>query len=370
MKNVHGIIYAYHGFQDLRELCAHRTGASLPFCGRYRLIDFALSSLMNAGIHDVGIIMQKDYQSLMDHLGSGRTWDMSRRTDGMRLLPPYGLPDSRKGVYEGCMEALNAVHSYIHDIQEEYVVLIRGDLCASVDISAAVAQHIASGADVTAVCTAATPVGVHHRFVPGDSGFAEQILCRQTAAGPGVASLETYVMSKQKLLELVSWCAERNRLHFHRDAMMHLMSKGGRVGIYMHKGYARHIVSVSDYYEANMDMLDAEKRAELFPEDRRVTTRERSDVSTYYGDMASVKNSLVADGCLIEGSIENCILFCGVEIAAGSRLKNCIVMNDTVIGPNVELGCVISDKHVEISPFVTLTGNHKLPLVIPKASKI
>lgn len=370
MNNVHGIIHAYHGYAELRELGSHRTGASMPFCGRYRLIDFALSSMMNAGIHDVGVIMQKGYQSLMDHMGSGRTWDMSRRADGLRLLPPFGLPDATKGLYEGCMEALSAVHSYLRDIKQEYVVLARGDLCANVDIEKAVVQHLSSNVDVTAVCTTRTLPYVHHSFILGEDGLARQLLCLQSGDTGGINSLEIYIMSKSRLLELVDWCAQRGRLHFHRDALMHLLREGGKVGIYMHEGYARHIVDVNDVYEANLDMLDAEKRAQLFLEDRQVTTRERIDVSTYYGDGASVKNSLIADGCIIEGSVENCVLFCGVQVAAGATLKNCVVMNDTVIGPNVELDCVISDKNVHISPYVSLTGNTKLPIVIPKESKI
>ena len=370
MNNVHGIIYAYHGFAELRELGTHRTGSSLPFCGRYRLIDFALSAMMHAGIHDVGVIMQRDYQSLMDHLGSGRTWDMSRRTGGMRLLPPYGLPNSQKGLYEGCMEALGAVRSYLGDIKQEYVVLHRGDLCANIDLESLVARHIASGADVTAVCTTRAQHRVHHRYVVGPDGFVEQLLCRQTQEERGVASLEVYVMRKQRLLELVDWCAERSRLHFHRDAMTHLLSEGGRVAVYMHDEWSRMIVSVNDYYEASMDMLDERCRRELFDEARYITTRERMDASTYYADGARVRNSLIADGCIIEGDIENSVIFCGVKCAPGAVLRNCIVMNDTVIGTNARLGCIISDKNVKISPYVTLTGNEKLPLVIPKESEI
>lgn len=370
MNNVQGIVYAYHGFSELRELGTHRTGASLPFCGRYRLIDFALSSMMNAGIHDVGVIMQRGYQSLMDHLGSGRTWDMSRRTGGMRLLPPYGLPDAHKGVYGGCMEALAAVHSYLTDIKQEYVVLERGDLCANIDLGSVIEQHLRGGADVTAVCAREIKSDSFHCFIPGEDGFAGQILCRHHGEVVGLASLEVYVMKRDLLLELVEWCAERGRLHFHRDALSHLMAEGGKVGLYVHEGYARHITSVAEYYDANMDMLDAELRRQLFTEERHVTTRERSDVSTYYGDTAHVRNSLIADGCVIEGDVENCVVFCGARIEAGSTLRDCIIMNDTVIEPNVSLRNIISDKNVRVSPYVTLSGSRRLPLVIPKDSSI
>ena len=376
MKNVHGIIYAYNSFPELRELGTHRTGASLPFCGRYRLIDIALSSMMNAGIHDVGVIMQRGYQSLMDHLGAGKTWDMARVSGGMNMLPPYGLPDSHKGFYEGTMEALNAISSYLNeDVKAEYILLTRGDICANVDMEALVEAHLASGDDITAVCTppkAATYVHnhAHHRVELDETGHVTEIYNRQTTDERGFGLLETYVISRAKLLEMMRWCAEGSRLHFHKDALTHFLAKGWKVGSVIHAGFARHITCVDDYWDANMDMLDPELRAQVFPEDRPVATRERSDVSTYYAKGSKVKNSLVADGCIIEGEVENCIIFCGAKIGKGSVLKNCIILHDTIIGEGVSLDCVIADKNVEVSPYTSLKGNRRLPLVIPKASKI
>ena len=220
------------------------------------------------------------------------------------------------------------------------------------------------------MCTASPLSDVHHSYIAGKNGIADQLLCMQEE-NVGVQALETYIMSKDLLIEIVEWCAHRGCIHLHRDAIMHLMmDERKKIGIFMHEGYARMIVNVMGYYEANMDMLDEKKRAQLFPPERHVTTRRHINVSTYYGDEAKVKNSLVADGCIVEGSVENCILFPGVKIASGSALKNCIVMNDTVIGSNVELSYIIADKDVHISPFVSLTGNPKLPLVIPNRSRI
>jgi len=375
MKNVHGIIYAYHAFSELRELGTYRTGASLPFCGRYRLIDIALSSFMNAGIHDVGVIMQRGYQSLMDHLGAGKFWDMARNSGGMNMLPPYGLYDSHKGFYEGTMEALNAIGSYLADVKADNILITRGDLCANVDVEALVNAHLESGADITAVCT--PPISpdyvhkhAHHRVELDSEGYVTELYNRQYTDERGYGLLETYVIKRDKLLQMMRWCAEGNRLHFHKDALTHFLGKDFSVKAFIHEGYARHICSVEDFWEANMDMLKPELRAQLFPEDRPVATRERSDVSTYYASGSKVRHSLVADGCIIEGEVENCILFSGVKIGKGAVLRNCIIMNDTLIGEGVELENVISDKIVEISPYVTLVGSPKLPLVIPKASKI
>ncbi len=371
MKNVHGIVYAYHSFPELRELGALRTGASLPFCGRYRLIDIALSSLQNAGIHDVGVIMQKGYQSLMDHLGSGKTWDMARKEGGMNMLPPYGLPDSHKGSYEGTMEALSAIRSYLDDIiKADYVLVTRGDLCANIDMEELVKKHMEGDADITCVVHPDVTNYIHHRVEIDEKGIVTQLLSRQTTGERGYAMLETYMISRKKLLEMIDWCAEGGRLHFHKDALQHFLSEGWKIATVMHEGYARHITCVDDYYQANMDMLDPELRSQVFPAERPVSTRERSDVSTYYAAGSKVRNSLVADGCVIEGELENCIVFGGVKVGADSVLKNCIILHDTVVGENVSLNCVISDKNVKISPYNSLKGNRRLPIVIPKGSKI
>ena len=323
MTDVHAIVYAYHSSPRLGELTRTRTNASLPFAGRYRLIDFALSSLSNAGVRDVGVIMQRDYQSLLDHLGSGKAWDLSRRRGGMRLLPPFG---NSRGDYSGTAEALNAVISYVRDIPQEHVILMPADILCNIDVAAAVNRHVQSGCGVTAVCTRRTPNGTHYRFTTDDTGRVRQI----------AAYLE----------------------------------RGGTMDVTMHDGYFARIDAVEDYFAASMDMLLPGPRASLFPTDRPVRTKERADVSTYYGEHARVENSLVADGCIIEGTVKNCVLFRGVRVAPGAMLENCILMQDTVICEGAALKFIISDKDVRVSPYVTLTGSEKLPLVIPKGSEL
>ncbi len=371
MNNVHGIVYAYHAFPELKTLGARRTGAALPFCGRYRLIDFALSGMMHAGIRNVGVIMQRGYLSLMEHLSGGRSWNLERHNGGLHLLPPYGLSDAHKGSYEGGIEALSAVYSYLqNDIREKYILLTRGDLCANVDVRVVIDAHMQSGADITAVCTDHEMLGRRHSFVPGENGFAAEMLSYQSGPGEGLASLEMYVLKRELLLDMVQWSREHNRLHFHQDAMTHVMDGGCRVGIFLHGGYAMHITSEEDYFRANMDMLDPDKRRSLFVPERRVLTRARSDVATYYGDASCVKNSLIADGCRIEGRVENCILFGGVTVSAGAEVRDCVILNDTFIGENARVRYVISDKNARLSPYLDLSGSQALPLVIPKGSEI
>jgi len=371
MSEFHGIVFAYDSTPELGNLVRSRTSASLPFCARYRLIDFALSSMKNAGIYNVGVIMQRDYQSLLDHLGSGKDWDMSRRIGGLSLLPPFGLPEYHSGAYYGTIEALNAVSTYVRDIKEKYVVMMHGNLAASLDLSDICRRHVASGADITAVCSRETPEHVHHCFVPDENGFAERMIfdCREAKEG-GLSSLEAYVISKELLVKLMESCRANNRLHFHRDALDGFITGGGRIGIYVHEGYGRPILSTEEYYRSSMDMLCPEKRASLFPAGRPVRAKSHEDVSTYYGEKARSVNSLVSDGCIIEGTLENCLISSDCRIGKGAVLRNCIVMRGSVIGEGAVLDSVIVDKDCVISAGQTLKGTEKLPFVIPKFSRL
>lgn len=369
MNNVHSIVFAYHTRPDLGELCKFRTPAALPFCARYRLVDLALSGLMNAGLYNVDMIMQFGYGPLLDHCSGGRPWNMVRHNGGLRFL----LAPPEQGRYGGSIAALSGIYYRLrNEIKEDYLLLTSGDLCATIDMGDLVEKHMESGADVTVVCTSRAVPGVQHHFVPGENGFAAELLCQQTEEGRGVTSLETYVIKRESLLELLDWCLEGNRLHFHRDGLMHMMrEKNWRVGLYMHEEYARFIYDVKDYYDVNMDMLDEKNFLSVFPlTDRHIATRARSDVSSYYSKSSKVTESLIADGCQIEGKVTRCVLSRGVRVEPGCELTDCVILDNTTIGAGTVLKNVISDKEVVFSPNLNLAGSPKLPLIIPKRGKL
>ena len=342
MSEVHGIVYAYRSSARLGDLTRWRTNASLPFCGRYRLIDFALSSLSNAGVHSVGVIMQRDYQSLLDHLGSGKAWDLSRRSGGLHLLPPFGA--NTRGDYAGTAEALNAVISYVRAIPEQEIVLMPADVVCNLDLAAAIAQHEAGGCGITAICRDGDVTGEHHRFLTDAHGRVTKLI---TSAAPdaGLTSMEVYIVDKDVLLAMLELCAQENRACFHRDALFSYLARGGTMDVFLHRGYAVRVDTVADYFSASMDMLSPAMHAH-------------------------VENCLVADGCFIEGTVTDCILFPGVRVARGAQLSRCIVMQDTHIAADAILRNVIADKNVRIGPAVTLTGCEALPIVIPKGSEL
>ena len=371
MKNdFQGIIYTLNSDPMLKELVAHRSGASIPFGGRYRLIDFPLSSMVNAGVRDVGVIMERDYQSLLDHLSNGKDWGLSRANGGLRLLPPFGLREAHAGSFSGCMEALRSVRSYIEDVPHENLVLSNGDLVGNVDLEKAMELHESLGAEITAVCADVRPDHDHHRFIVDEDGFSRSLVFSPDSRGEGLAATEMYLIKKDLLLSFMDYCSDGTKLHFHRNALANYLANGGKVGIYVHKGYIRRIYTALEYYSASMDMLRKEVMLDFFPEDRPIRTKERSEVSTYYSDAAKVRNCLVADGCYIEGELENCILFRGVRVGKGAKLRNCVILQDAVIQSGADLRCVIADKDTVITENCFLAGSDRLPIIVPKRATV
>ena len=289
MAKYHGIIFAYKDAPELGDLTRERTVASLPFCGRYRLIDFALSSMKNAGITDVGVIMARDYQSLLDHIGSGKDWDMSRRSGGLRMLPPFGLPHAHTGNYAGTIEALNAVRSYILDVPQQHIVLMLGSLIANIDLAAAIAAYESGGTDITAICSDGPAVGVNHHYRVDEDGMVKEIFLYRGDADKGLKSLEGYIVCKDVLLRLMDEAAARNHYAFHRHALLGFLNDGGRMNVYRHEGYVCAVRNIAQYYKASMDMLDAEIRHQIFPASRPVRTKIHEEVSSYFGESAVVK---------------------------------------------------------------------------------
>ena len=366
MIDLHGIISAYRGSPELGALVEGRTASALTFAGRYRLVDFALSSLKAAGVYNVDVVMQKDYQSLMDHIGSGKDWDMSKKNGGLRLLPPFGM-GGNKGAYSGLLEALLAAEPYLRRMKENNIVIMPGNLAINIDLKAVLKDHVASEAGVTIVCAEGLDSGEYHKYTTDEQGYvAEALYQRAGSTVAGAADLEVYIVKKDVLLEMLDFAAAHMRYAFHADGINEYLKRGGKVKVYIHDGYAVQIKTVADYMKANMDMLCKDNRKSLFPVERPVLTNDRADVSTYYAEESKVINSLVSDGCFIEGTVKNCILSPGVHVGKGSVLENCIIMRDTYIGDGVNLTNVITDKYVRVENQKNLVGGDNIPMVIPR----
>lgn len=365
-----GIIFANMHDDMVGEMTEIRSMASLPFGGRYRLIDFHLSSLVAAGVTKVGVIAKRNYQSLLDHLGSGRSWDLARKRAGLSIFPPYGR--SQEGPYHGRIQALHGIVDYLRHSSEKYVIMMDCDHVCNLNYDDVLKQHIASGADVTVVCRKV----VHDEDMERDCVLVKPDLTGRIVEllfdrfeGGCLASMDIFVAAKDKLIDLVETAISRMQTMFERDILLNNIQTLN-IRAYDFEGFVRRIYSTRSYYEANMDLLDPANMDALFTPSRPVYTKVRDEAPVRYGIDAKVRNSLIADGCVILGEVENCMIFRGVTIGRDAKVKNSIIMQDTVVSERADLNCVITDKDVVINPDRTLVGHEKYPLYIKKFSNV
>lgn len=373
MGNVMGIIFANSHDENMHDLTKLRTVGSVPFGGRYRLIDFALSNMVNSGIMNVGVLTRSNYLSLLDHLQSGREWDLLRKDGGLMVLPPFSKAEA--GKYRGTLEALAGAIGYIKETKAEYVVMSDSNIIASIDFREMVEAHKKSGADVTAVyfnkeCTA-QEVSKKTVYDFGIDGRLCQVLKNPNNLPDGkyMVSANIFVMSKEFLVNIIEDAAAKSLLYFETDFLQPRASEFNIFG-YEFSGYYHQLNSVLDYYKASMAMLDSEARAEIFRPYQPVYTKIRDEAPVKYGIDSNVKNSLIADGCVIEGTVENSILFRGVTVGKGAIIKNSIIMQDTTIGKGCEISYTISDKDVVIEDRRALQGSEHYPVFINKGTVI
>ncbi|MCI9485120.1 MAG: glucose-1-phosphate adenylyltransferase subunit GlgD [Clostridiaceae bacterium] len=376
MKNVLGLIFAFDTDNDLRELTDHRTVSAVQFGGRYRVIDFMLSNMVNSGIYRVGILMKDKYQSLIDHIGSAKDWDMSRKNAGVTLLPPYSY--SRKasplvtGEYRGKIDALAGAIDYLQKNRADYVVLADGDVIANVPLDDVVEQHRKSGNDVTMVVTKRGPNDNQFVTYCELSRRREVVDIRVGDTNDGKCRYESmgvYVMSRAYLIHLIADCVAHNCTHFEREMLTRALIDD-KVGAYVFNEYTVKIFDAKDYYQASMDILDKDIRDELFLRSRPIFTRIYDEAPAYYGDKADVQDSLVADGCHIEGKVSNCILFRDVIIEKDAEIRNSIIMENGRILSGASLDYIIADRGVTVREGRTMMGHENYPVVIGKSAVI
>ncbi len=365
-----GIIFANMHDTAISSLTKERTMASVPFGGRYRLIDFPLSNLVNANIVDVGVITKANYASLMDHIGNGREWDLTRKSGGLHILPPYG--NKNYGVYRGKIEALGAALNYLRRINVKQVILSDCELILNADLSAIMEDHRTNGADITLMYakeymesedTKDTTI-VHF----DSSGRLDEVMCNPEITGECNYFMNIAVMDREFLMRLVAECISKGEYSFNRDILQKRMKELNIRGHY-YDGFVRRITSISSYFQANLDLLSEEVRGQLFCKDRPIYTKIRDEAPVKYGT-GSVHNCFIADGCVIEGDVENSILFRGCKIGKGAVVKNSILMQDTQIKDSATLQFVITDKKVQVSQQKTVIGTQKCPSYIAKGTII
>lgn len=351
-NNILGIIFANSHDALLKELTEARSMASVPFGARYRLVDFMLSNLTNAGVSNVGLVTKANYFSLMNHLGNGKPWDLDRKYGGLSIYPPYSSGDAQ--VYKGRVEALYGIMECLLEAEEEYVILCDTDVIANIDFKDVMNYHLEKGADMTIVyANGKKPKGQNDvmNFRLDKNGritgvdFEDNDRCN--------FGLDVIVIRRELLIDLVNEAYSWGMVSFSHGIIDKNYKKLGIYG-YCHNGFVSVMDGIESYFLANTALLDTKIRRDLFNPERPIYTNTRDDMPAKYGIESVVSNSLIADGCIVEGEVRNSILFRDVIVAAGAVVENSILMEGTTIGAGCELNFMITDR------FATVTEDKKL----------
>ena len=376
--NLAGLIFSNIHDQGIPEMTRMRTMASIPFGCRYRLIDFALSNMVNADINTVGVITHYNYQSLMDHIGTGKDWDLARRSGGIKILPPYiaAYENAAAGkLYSNRLEAMMGAENFIHKCNADYIVLSDCDVIMNIDLNAVVEDHIRSGAAITVVTkhldvndyqldksVAVMEIGKDNRI----TGISHQL----PESGECDISTNIMVIKRTELQAIISDSLRKGYKSFTREIMANNVDKK-LFRAYRYDGWYSYIGTLESYFKSSMQLLTKEARKGLFGvAGRQIYTKIRNSAPTKYCEGANAVNSLIADGCVIEGTVENSIIFRGVKIGKGCVVRNSILLQDTKVGDNVQLNCVITDKNVMIKDGRTLSGHETMPFFIGKGMMV
>jgi glucose-1-phosphate adenylyltransferase len=372
-SNAFGLIYTGESNQMLRDLTYSRSIAAMPFAGRYRCIDFVLSSLVNTGISNVGIIAQKNYHSLMDHLGSGKEWELRRKRDGLFILPPF-VTRENTGIYTGTVDALRSVMGYIRRSSQRYVIFSGSHTIYNTTFDAMLAQHIETGADITVMYNETPPYAPTDQYDDlrlklGSGGRVTDMELNPYRAGSNATSCDAFVMERTLLEYLVEEAAARGLTDFLREVLLKRLDSL-RIFGWKYEGYVARLNSLNSFFSHNMAVLDPEVRRDLYNPNHMIFTKIKDEAPAKYGNNARVKNSLVADGCIINGTVENSVLFRGVNVAEGAKVVDSILMQASDVQAECELSYVILDKGVTVRSGRKLAGYESFPIIVRKGSVV
>lgn len=367
-----GIIFPNSYDSLVPELVNVRLMASIPFASRYRLIDFILSSMAHCDIDNISVMVNNNYHSLMDHLDSGREWDLVRKNGGLHIFPPFAEKASKP--YIGRVGALASILDFLKDQREKYVVMTDTNVVVNFDFKAMLQAHIESGADVTVAYNEQPLPEAFIKNQSNDKGYyytldiedgrVKKIYVNAQDTGVQNFSLNIYLIERELLIDLVNTAFVRGQEYFERDVLLPHLNKLN-VQAYKYDGYVARICDIKSYFDENMKLLDDYNLDALFS-GPPIYTKIRDDNPTRYIEGAKVQNVMAADGCIIEGDVENSILFRGVKIAKGAKVRNCVLMQGTEIEAGANVEYLITDKNVTITSGKEMKGTDTFPVYISK----
>lgn len=376
MANAVGIIFSSLNTNTLSRLTGDRTVAAIPFGCRYRLVDFCLSNMVNADISNIFIVANYNYRSLLQHIGSGKDWDLARRKSGINFISPFqtAANSSDAKMFSTRLEALKSMRSSINEFTEDYVVMMDSDNVLNIDLGSVIDDHEKSGANITLVT-----MGVNKSF---SSKHPRMMLSSVAGKVTDISmsdkyderhpdlSLGIFVMKTVYLRRLIE-----EAIAYNLSSLTEFMLKNCKSSSYKaikYNGYVATVSSFLDYYRCSMDLVnDRGARDNLFGnKDARIFTRVHNSSPSVYKSSANVVNSMIADDCVIEGTVINSVLFRGVKVERGAVVRNSVLFSGAHIGQDASVNCIVADKNVYVSDSVNLSGNDNMPFYIQKSRKV
>jgi glucose-1-phosphate adenylyltransferase len=349
--------------ENIGPISEHRSVASLPFGARYRLIDFVLSSLVYASVPNVGVIARNNYNSLVDHLGWGKDWDLNRKNGGLKILTPYANATNEK---HNRFETFNTIKPYITSMLPEYCIIADTNIVLNIDFNDVFKKHMENGADITVVCHKANPtIGDTEVSYDENGKITDVLYASEDKDYQREIITKIYILKKDFLLNIIEKATTYGWTDFNKEVIAKGVSQY-KIFAYRHNGYCTVIKNLNNYYRANMDLLNVNIRNEIFKSNKRILTKIKDSVPIIFGENCNVNNSLIADGCKIEGSVESSIIFRDVHIKSGAVIKNSIIMQGTMIDHDAKMSYVVLDKNIKVSKGRTLNGSENYPFVISK----
>ena len=340
-----GLILAGGSNNKMRELSNKRAIAAMPVAGSYRSIDFALSNMSNSHIQKVAVLTQYNARSLNEHLSSSKWWDFGRKQGGLYIFTPMVTADN-SWWYRGTADAMYQNLNFLKNSHEPYVVIASGDGIYKLDYNKVLEYHIVKRADVTVVCTDIDGDDIN-RF--GVLKMNEESRIEEFEEKPMVTQSHTistgiYVLRRRQLIEMLEKCAQEDRHDFVKDILIRYKNLK-RIYGYKIKDYWSNISTVESYYKTNMDFLRPDVREYFFREGPEIKTKIDDLPPAKYNPGAKVKNSLIASGCIINGEVENSVLFKNVFVGNNCVIKNSIILNEVYLGDNTHIeNCVVESR--------------------------
>ncbi|MBQ2642660.1 MAG: glucose-1-phosphate adenylyltransferase subunit GlgD [Eubacterium sp.] len=345
-----GIILAGGSNTKMDVLSQKRAVGALPIAGSYRAIDFVLSNMTNSHIQRVAVLTQYNAWSLNEHLSSSKWWDFGRKQGGLFVFTPSITADNGFW-YRGTADAIGQNLSFLKRCHEPYVIIASGDGIYKLDYNDVLEQHVQSGADMTIVCKEMAEdadVSSYGVITTDETGRVTDFEEKPLQSDSRLVSTGIYVIRRRLLIQLIEKCIEQDQFDFVSDIIMRRNQK--KIQVYKLDSYWQNVASIEKYYEVNMDFLKKDVRDFFFRQYPDIYSKVEDLPPAKYNPGSDISNSLISSGCIVNGKIENSVVFKQAYIGNNCVIKNSIILNDVYIGDNSVIENCIVESHSTINP--------------------